>query len=317
MYKLKLSVVICAYNPKPVTFNKVLESLKNQTLSNVSWELIIIDNNSQTAIATWVDLSWHPNARVVVEKEPGLIHARNRATLEASYEYLISVDDDTPLFKDYLDEAGKIFTENPSFGIIGGRSYPIYEAEPPQLIENFKSFLAIRDLGEEIILDKLLKGDKIKSYPNCAPILIAPTKKCMLLYKDFFDSNEISKNLGRKGASLASGEDNDINLFIYKSGFTLGYFPQLKFYHIIPKERLEISYLKRMAFESNRSWVKVLNNHGICPWKPISPLSFPLRKLKSYIKNKPWKSEINTINYFSSLGILKGLSEIKKNNNVL
>jgi glycosyltransferase involved in cell wall biosynthesis len=307
----KITVTICAFNPKPHIFSKVLESLRNQTLEKNYWELIIIDNNSNTPIETWVDLTWHPAAVIVIEKTQGLIHARNRATIEASYEYLISVDDDTPLFPDYLENAKRIFYENPELGIIGGRSYPIYEIAPPQLFENFKSFLAIRDLGEKVILDKLKKDEDFKSYPNCAPILIAPTKKCMLLYKQFFDSNRISKELGRKGTSLASGEDNDINLFIYKNGFTLGYFPELKFYHIIPKERLEISYLKRMAFESNRSWVKVLNNHKICPWEPINPWTYPLRQLKSYLKNKPWRSDLNTLNYFSSLGTLKGLSEIK------
>lgn len=307
----KLTVTICAYNPKPHIFKQVLESLRNQTLEKNYWELIIIDNNSNTPIQTWVDLTWHPNASIVIEKEQGLIHARNRATLEAKNDYLISVDDDTPLFPNYLANAKRIYSENPNIGIIGGRSFPKYEITPPVFIEKFLSFLAIRDLGEDIILDQLLPNQQLHQYPKCAPILIAPTKKCMLLYKDFFDSNAISRELGRKGNSLASGEDNDINLFIYKNGFTLGYFPELKFYHIIPKERLEISYLKRMAFESNRSWVKVLNIHGICPWKPIKKWTLPLRLLKAYFNFKPWVSHINAINYQNSKGILIGLSEIK------
>lgn len=309
---LKISVIICAYNPKPHIFNQVLESLRNQTLEKSYWELIIIDNNSNYPLDMWVDLSWHPTSKIVTEKTPGLIYARNRATIEASNDYLISVDDDTPLFPDYLAHVKRIYSENPQLGIIGGRSFPKYEITPPVFIENFLSFLAIRDLGEDIILDQLLPNQQLNHYPQCAPILIAPTKQCMLLYKDFFDSNTVSKELGRKGSSLASGEDNDINLFIYKNGFTLGYFPELKFFHIIPKERLEISYLKKMAFESNRSWVKVLNIHGICPWKPIDKWTYPIRKLKSYFRNKPWKSEINTINYLSSLGILKGLSDIHR-----
>lgn len=309
---MKLSVVICAYNPKPTIFHQVLDSLKKQTLDKSAWELIIVDNNSDIPIDSWVNLNWHPSAKIVREKNPGLIHARNRATMEANTEYLISVDDDTPLFTDYLENAQQIFSENPHLGIIGGRSFPVYEEEPPAYIDDFQSFLAIRDLGEEIILDSLNAGEELTSYPGCAPILIAPTRRCMLAYKQFFDSNQTSRNLGRKGRSLASGEDNDINLFIYKSGYTLGYFPQLKFYHIIPKERLQIAYLKKMAFESNRTWVKVLYNHGICPWKAVAPWTFQLRKLKSYLRNKPWRSEVNAINYYSSLGTLKGLSELEE-----
>ncbi len=195
-------------------------------------------------------------------------------------------------------------------GVIGGRSYPLYESQPPTYIDQFKSFLAIRDLGENEIIEQLSSNNKITHYPVSSPILIAPKKECMVKYYEYFKKNNSSKNLGRKGDSLASGEDNDINLFIYKQGYQIGYFPELKFYHIIPERRLKKTYLQKMAFESNRSWVKVLHLHQILPWKPISKFSYPLRCLKSYLSNKAFLSELNYIKWKGACGLFKGLSEL-------
>lgn len=305
-----ISVIICAYNPNQDIFVKVIESLKNQSLSTKFWELIIIDNNSVLPIANWLDLSWHPNAKIVVEQQQGLIYARNRGTLESKFEYLASVDDDTPLFSDYLENVQMIYTEFPDLGIIGGRSFPIFEIQPPSYVNKFKTFLAIRDLGEQRIFQKLA-DEKVINYPSCSPILIAPRRTCMIEYLDYFNKNEISKDLGRKGNSLASGEDNDINLFIYKRGYTLAYFPELKFHHIIQKSRLSLNYFKKMAYESNRSWVKVSELHGINPWKKINKYSIPIRKIKAFFKHKPWQSDEQAINYNASIGIFKGLSELE------
>ena len=306
-----LSVIICAYNPNKTNFEKVIQSLKIQSLAKVDWELIVVDNNSPVPIATWLNLDWHPDAKIVQEQNPGLIHARIAGTHSAKYEYLVSVDDDTPLFPDYLEQAKEIFSRFPDIGIIGGRSFPIYEIAPPNYINEFQSFLAIRDLGETEVLVCLTAGESLTEYPEHAPILIAPRKACMLEYISFFKENAISETLGRKAESLASGEDNDINLFIFKKGFKLGYFPQLKFYHIIPSKRLNPKYFERMAYESNRSWVKVLNLHNILPWQPIKSFTLPFRIVKSYFQKKAWQNEVNYIKWKASCGIFKGLTEVK------
>jgi len=306
---ITLSVILCSYNPDRNIFEEVVTSLKNQTLPYNYWELLVIDNNSSEAISNWLDLSWHPNARIILENKIGLINARNRGTIEAQYEYLISVDDDTALFEDYLACAQNIYSSDPSLGIIGGRSFPKFLKEPPDWISEFNVLLAIRDLGEtEITIQK--SKFNIDKYPACSPILIAPRKKCMNEYLHFFSKNEISKNLGRKGSNLSSGEDNDINMYIFLKGYKLGYFPNLKFYHIIPEFRLTKKYLAKMAYESSRSWVKMLSNHNIRPWIPISRKTVWMRQLKAFFKQKAWLSKPNYIRWKGACGTYKGLSEL-------
>ncbi|RYZ28518.1 MAG: glycosyltransferase family 2 protein, partial [Chitinophagaceae bacterium] len=293
MYFMKLSVVICAHNPKPDYLNRVLESLKIQTLSFEYWELILIDNGSFTPLKDRFTLSWHPQSKIVAEDKLGLIHARVRGVKEASNDIIISVDDDTPLFEDYLENALRIYTMYPELGIIGGKTVPQFEETPPIWLNEFYSCLAIRDLGDKPIIRQLQRGEKASNYPDCAPILIAPKKECMLRFIEYYEKNEAAQSLGRKGTDLASGEDNDINLFIYQQGYALGYFPELKFYHIIPAKRMKKEYLSKLQFSMNKSWVKVLFIHDVLPWKKIAPLTVPLRKAKAWINYKAWKSEPN------------------------
>ncbi|RYZ27281.1 MAG: glycosyltransferase family 2 protein [Chitinophagaceae bacterium] len=307
---MKLSVVICAHNPKPDYLNRVLESLKIQTLAFEYWELILIDNGSFTPLKDLFTLSWHPQSKIVAEDKLGLIHARVRGVKEASNDIIISVDDDTPLFEDYLENALRIYTMYPELGIIGGKTVPQFEETPPIWLNEFYSCLAIRDLGDKPIIQQLQKGEKAANYPDCAPILIAPKKECMLRFIEYYEKNEAAQSLGRKGIDLASGEDNDINLFIYQQGYALGYFPALKFYHIIPAKRMKKEYLSKLLYSMNKSWVKVLFMHDVLPWKKISPLTVPLRKAKAWIKYKAWKSEPNYIRWKGACGYFEGLSKL-------
>jgi glycosyltransferase involved in cell wall biosynthesis len=308
---MKLSVIICAHNPKLTYLNQVLDSLKSQTLSKDLWELIVIDNNSSQPLKEVLDLSWHLDNQIIIEEKLGLIHARVRGVKESKHEIIITVDDDTPLFPDYLENALKIYQSNPELGIIGGKTIPIFEETPPGWLNEFYTCLAIRDLGNDPIIRQLNKNETATSYPDCSPILIAPKRECMLKFIEYYEQSKEAQSLGRRGDDLASGEDNDINLFIYKSGYALGYFPELKFYHIIPAKRMSKEYLSKLQYSMNKSWVKVLSIHGISPWKKVSHSTLKLRKAKAWIKYKAWKSEPNYIKWRGACGLFEGLSEIK------
>lgn len=306
---MKLSVIICTYNPKASILDRVLHSLKQQTLPLTKWQLIIVDNCSDNGIPAQCDLGWHPDYLLVREEKAGLIYARICGTLQAKHDILVSVDDDTPLFPDYLKNVQQIYLQNPDLGIIGGRTVPEFAVPPPAWIESFYSLLAIRDLGDKPIIEKLKKNEAIKHYPQSAALLIAPRKKCMLDYIEHFNTDSVSNSLGRKGDDLSSGEDNDINLFIYKSGYGLGYFPQLKFIHLIPDKRLQADYLARLQYSSSKTWIKVLSKYGISPWPKISKLTVGPRKIKAWISYRAWASSENYIRWRGACGTFEALAE--------
>ena len=68
----ELSVVICSHNPRKDYLERVLTALRGQTLPLDEWELLLIDNKSNVALGSDVDLSWHPAARIIREDTFGL-----------------------------------------------------------------------------------------------------------------------------------------------------------------------------------------------------------------------------------------------------
>jgi cellulose synthase/poly-beta-1,6-N-acetylglucosamine synthase-like glycosyltransferase len=64
---MKLSVVICAHNPRPPYLARVLDALAAQTLPKEEWELLLVDNGSEPELRRQWDLSWHPLSRHIYE----------------------------------------------------------------------------------------------------------------------------------------------------------------------------------------------------------------------------------------------------------
>ncbi|RZK39371.1 MAG: glycosyltransferase family 2 protein [Pedobacter sp.] len=298
-----LSVILPTHNPNESRFNQTLLGLKNQTLQFQYWELIVIDNNSNNIITT--DLSWHPNAQITREENTGLTYARLKGFKEALGNIIIMVDDDNILQPDYLERTILLFTQYPKLGAIGGKSFPNFEITPPIWLENFYGNLALRDLGDDIII-----AEWTNKYPDSAPIGAGMAIRKEAL-KNYVKKINSEKNIihDRKGNSLSSGGDNDIVLEILKGGWKVGYFPELILNHIIPKERTETKYLGRLLNNSNKSWIKLLDNHGINPWNRIPKWTVPFRKFKSWFTYSAWKNPVNYIKWQGACGIFDGLAK--------
>ena len=91
------TIIICTHNPRPHYLDRVLAALRNQSLPYRQWELLLIDNASEPALAPRWDILWHPNARHIRESELGLAVARRHGIMEAAGDLLIFVDDDNIL----------------------------------------------------------------------------------------------------------------------------------------------------------------------------------------------------------------------------
>ena len=94
----------------------------------------------------------------------------------------------------------------------------------------------------------------------------------------------------RKGDSLASGGDNDICLTVLEASWQVGYLPQLQLTHLIPERRMTLDYQRRMAREAMRSFILMLDQHGLRPWGAVPKWSVPLRVAKDYLRVQPWRS---------------------------
>jgi glycosyltransferase involved in cell wall biosynthesis len=310
-----LSIVACAHNPREDHFAKMLHSIRYQDgiKTSYSWELVIIDNASDQPLASRVDLSWHPFARIVREERLGLTYARIRAFHETRGEILVFVDDDNVLDLNYIRRTFIAFDADPLLGAIGGKVLPIWERKPPPWFEDVGIDLACRDLGErrlEARWDTISTRERI--YPLCAPVGagMALRRSAYLSYIQSLEVDPAKKKLGRRGTDLSSGEDNDIIITVLKSGWKIAYLPDLRLEHLIPTSRLTEAYLKTYAQKTNRTWVQVLFYHGISPWGPIPAWSAPLRKMKAWFLMQAWAGPANNIRWRAACGLIDGRADI-------
>ncbi|AYL97255.1 glycosyltransferase [Mucilaginibacter celer] len=306
---MRVSVIISTYNPDEKRLAQTLDGLKNQSLAKHEWDLIIIDNNSTNNFHTQLDLSWHPFAQIITETRQGLTYARLRGFNEAVTGIIVMVDDDNVLHTDYLEQVVSIFDQHHQLAAIGGKSLPLFETEPPAWLPEFHHNLALRDPGNDVIIE----GWDNK-YPDAAPIGAGMGIRYKAL-KPYIDKIASGKSTigDRTGSSLSSGGDNDIVLEILKSGWQVGYFPQLQLKHIIPANRMEVAYLARLAHNTNKSWVQLLHHHGINPWQQIKPAGVMPRKIKAWFSYKAWQSKAAYIKWQGACGMFEGLAALPEN----
>jgi len=114
----------------------------------------------------------------------------------------------------------------------------------------------------------------------------------------------------RKGKSLSSGGDNDICLTLLEHGWQVGYFPQLELTHLIPKERMTEGYQCRMARDAMRSFIVMLDQHGIRPWPAMPSWTLPVKAIRSWWRTKPWKGVRERLSFENAMGQFLGRADI-------
>ena len=239
---LDASVIICAHNPRSDYFARVLDGLRNQTFTPDKWELLIVDNASRVPLASSWNVSWHPNARHLMESELGLSPARLRGIREASADLIVFVDDDNVLDKEYLSEAIRIKREWPLLGVWGSGSISAdFEVKPSDNLQKYLSSLALRDIASPRWANFVSSSDAI---PLGAGLCVR--REIAHAYCRFCDQSLIEIT-DRRGASLVGGGDTEISFVSCSHGLGIGIFPELKLTHLIPQHRLSEDYMVRLG----------------------------------------------------------------------
>ncbi len=304
---IEISVILPTHRPHPVRLNRTLRGLRAQTLPPVRWETLLVDNASEPALAPAPLADDAPaNLRVVRESTLGLSHARRRGLAEACGEFIVLVDDDNVLAPEYLENVLARFATHPRVGALGGPSRPEFDRAPEPWTREFLPLLALRDLGPDArIADLRPPGAARDEYPACAPIGAG-----MALRRDaaraWFDHSDPAALPDRRGGALTSGGDNDIVLHALRTGWSVGYFPELGLTHLIPAGRLEPTYLARLNFGIQFSWMRVLHRHAVNPWPPLTPLGARLRQARAWFTHRAWRGPAHAIRWHGASGHFAG-----------
>jgi len=234
---LDITVAIPTYNGEKRLPN-VLEKLRSQTgTEHFTWEIIVIDNNSNDNTAQVVkkyqteDNFPYP-LKYCFEAKQGLATARQRAISEANSTFVAFLDDDNLPNPNWVAAAYFFGNAHPKAGAYSGQIHANFEVKPPENFQKIEAFLAIREHGSE---PHLFEPEKLRLPPGAG----------LVVRKQAWIENVPLHTVlqGRINGTMIAGDDYEALLYIHKAGWEIWYNPDMHIYHQIPHWRLERNYL--------------------------------------------------------------------------
>jgi glycosyltransferase involved in cell wall biosynthesis len=216
-----------------------MERLRSQVgTEHLSWEIIVIDNNSQDNTAQVVckyQTDFPYLVHYYLEMQQGAAFARRSAVKIAQSDIVGFLDDDNLPEPNWVAEAYAFAQAHPQAGAYGSRIHADCEVDPPKNFERILPFLAITQRGSKPSLYDPQRG-------------LLPPSAGLVIRRQAWISNVPSETIlsGRVEGSMLTGEDLEVLSYIQQSGWEIWYNPAMEIAHKIPYWRLEKPYLMSM-----------------------------------------------------------------------
>jgi glycosyltransferase involved in cell wall biosynthesis len=275
----------------------------------MSWEVIVIDNNSSDNTKQVVHAAGSLFSDVPLlyefERNQGLSYARNHGIQKARGKTLLFTDDDVCPDSDWAKQILEAM-QRLKCDACGGYIAPMWEAKPPKwLTQRLYGFLAVRvdETGPKEILDK----DELPYGANMA------FRRAVFDQVGLFDTTR-----GRTGNILASGEDGEMFKRILSAGLRVMYFPKARVKHRVEAFRMRRAYFRRWRFQNSRNIAHSCGVHGNRRFMGIPLYIFPqlLRAIAragvAYIVLPADESFQREIVVWHFLGLMTGLFDNHK-----
>ncbi|MGD1805919.1 hormogonium polysaccharide biosynthesis glycosyltransferase HpsE [Dapis sp. BLCC M126] len=273
------TVVIPTYNGA-ARLPLVLEELRTQiNTERISWEVIVIDNNSKDKtekIVREYQKNW-PHQIILkycFEEQQGAGFARKKAVQSANSPLIGFLDDDNIPAQDWVASAYEFAQKYPKAGAYASQIHGDFAGELPPNFDRIKQFFAITERGEE----PLLYQPALKVIPPSAGLVVrreawleSVPKSCILS--------------GRKPGSMLTAEDTETISYIQQAGWEIWYNPAMEVIHKISKHRLEKDYLISFfrGIGLSRYVTRML---GVKPWlKPLAFLAYTVNDTRKIIRH--------------------------------
>lgn len=229
------TVAIPTYNGEH-RLPEVLDCLRSQTgISSLSWEIIVVDNNSRDGTADVVrryQANFPCPIRYCLEYKQGAAYARKRAVSEAHSDLVGFLDDDNLPAPNWIAAAYAFAQAHPAAGAFGSRIQGHFEVEPPENLKRLLPFLAITERGSA----PLLYNPRQNLLPPSAGLVVRRQ-----VWLEHVPQHTILS--GRVEGSMITGEDLEALSHIQQSDWEIWYNPEMMLTHKIPHWRLERAYL--------------------------------------------------------------------------
>ena len=225
----EISVVIRTFNEPESILRECIESVVKQ--EEVSADIVVIDSSNGDYIKNMCED--YEQIRYFYISSTGLSDGRNKGIEVSNHRYVAFTDPDCVTGQFWLKELYQAFKTGAS--ITGGKVLPRWLSKPPVLLKKSqlaRSNLSLLDLGGRIIEVGKIFGANF-----------AIDKA--IVHK----TGNFSRNLGRVGGTLLSGEETDFCKRARLHGFKVVYTPYAVVEHQIPSSRLTFKWsFKRMYY---------------------------------------------------------------------
>jgi glycosyltransferase involved in cell wall biosynthesis len=153
-----LSVVIPTYN-RPADLELVIDALMRQETDGVSYEVIIVDNNSREDTRDAVNRALARGTpvplRYIREPRQGTSYARNTGVRIARSSLIAFLDDDGVPVPTWVREMKRAFDEHPDVDCIGARVRPVWSTPPPRWLTQAQwGPIAVQDRPNPALFDR-------------------------------------------------------------------------------------------------------------------------------------------------------------------
>ncbi|HEX2797037.1 MAG TPA: glycosyltransferase [Immundisolibacter sp.] len=280
---VSISVVLACHNSTQRLPQTLAHLAALQAPAGMAWEVLVVDNAStddtaQVAVQLWAAAGAPVPLRVVAEPRPGVMYARWTGIRAAHHAIVSFVDDDNWVDPNWLFVVDEVFSTQPRVAAVGCCSTPVFEtAEPPW-------FAAVQEMyacGPQAPA----AGPVPDSRGHLFSAGLSLRRAALIgLEADGF----VPKNVGRTGASLASGEDTEMCHALAAAGWTLWYEPRLRMRHYMPAARLTLAYARRLSFELGRAATRLEPTRPRSGWRRHAARLIRLRPVAALWYASSW-----------------------------
>jgi len=273
-----ISIIVCTYNGGG-RLHKTMSYLARQTgVAGLNIELLIVDNNSTddtfvVAKKIWSDCGVPFELKILEEPRPGKGYAIETGYDAARYSYIVTVDDDNWLEKNYLSIAFELIHNKPDVGLVVGKGIAVFEAEQPEWFGAYvQSSYAV---GSPL--------PKTGYFPNEIKLVAGAG---MVFRKSIWVDLRKAGYVffTSKGKGKAVGEDSELSLIVNYLGYRNYFDDRLIFYHFMPASRItwqnHITMVEGFARTSVLIRLYDYIGNRVSSQKPISFYKFLLLLIK-------------------------------------
>ncbi|MHC4549298.1 MAG: glycosyltransferase [Planctomycetota bacterium] len=230
---MDVTVAICTRNRARLLQQTLAHLRALDVPSDLSWELVVVDNGSTDATPEVLRRAAGLPLRVLHEPEAGKSVAANRATDAAQGELLVWTDDDVRPAADWLRVYVDAAHRHPAAAFFGGRVRPWFESEPPRWLADGLDEVALAyaliDLGPEE--RRLASREKVNG-PN------------MAIRREVARAHPWKPGLGPVAGRRVAGGESYVLDRIQRGGGAGYWIPRAVVDHFIPTTSMSLDHVR-------------------------------------------------------------------------